>query len=326
MAQILANYPEDVRFVYRHFPLTGTPEQPFHDKAALSTQAAEAAGLQGKFWEMHDLLFERQNEWAALTVAQFQDWLIARAAELGLDKASFSADLTSEALVKIAQDAWDFAVGVGMQGTPTIFINDMFLPLDYVSVDGLAYVIDSLKTQARVDKELADKQFTFCPPLVIDTAKQYVATLRTEKGDITLRLFPDIAPNAVNSFVFLATNQWFDGVTFHRVLPGFMAQTGDPTGTGFGNAGYMFALETSPDLKFDRAGLLAMANSGGSESNGSQFFITYGPAAHLDGQFTIFGEVISGLDVLEKITPRDPDADPNLPPGDVILSITIEEK
>ena len=110
--------------------------------------------------------------------------------------------------------------------------------------------------------------------------KQYIATIHTEKGDIVIQLFPDKAPLAVNSFVFLARQGWFDGVTFHRVIPGFAAQAGDPSGTGKGNPGYFFNNEIS-DLKFDKPGMVGMANSG-PDTNGSQFFITFAPAAHLE--------------------------------------------
>jgi len=106
--------------------------------------------------------------------------------------------------------------------------------------------------------------------MVIDPLKQYIATIKTEKGDIVVELIPDVAPMTVNSFVFLAGEGWFDNVTFHRVLPGFMAQGGDPSGSGMGGPGYAFKNEISPDLSFDREGLLAMANSG-PDTNGSQF-------------------------------------------------------
>ena len=111
----------------------------------------------------------------------------------------------------------------------------------------------------------------------------------------------------------------------HRVLPGFVAQTGDPTGTGYGGPGYRFSIEASSDIKFDKAGLVAMANSG-PESNGSQFFITYSAAPNLDGAYSIFGEVSEGMDIVEKLTPRDPQPGVDLPPGDILLNITIEKQ
>jgi cyclophilin family peptidyl-prolyl cis-trans isomerase len=171
---------------------------------------------------------------------------------------------------------------------------------------------------------LADRQFTQCPPMTIDQTKQYVATLHTSKGDIVIELYADKAPIAVNSFIFLAKNGWFDGVTFHRVIPGFVAQAGDPSGTGYGTPGYYYRNEISPDLKFDGPGVVAMANAG-ADSNGSQFFITYSAQPTLDGGYTIFGHVIQGMDVATNLTPRDPSQSADLPPGDKIISVTIEE-
>jgi len=311
LAQLEKDYPQDVRVVYRHFPLLS-----IHDKAALATQAAEAAGAQGEFWAMHDLLFERQSEWATLPVEEFQKWLIEQAAGLNLDGDQFQADLLSDATVAIAQDAWDSGVAANLPGTPFILVNGRYYsgPRDYWNLEAIVKMT-----------MLEGRQFTECPPITIDSAKQYTATLKTEKGDIVLEFYPDVAPMAVNSFIFLARNGWFDGVTFHRVLPGFVAQAGDPTGTGFGGPGYAFDNEVSPDLKFDQAGVLGMANAGPG-SNGSQFFITLGPTPHLDGGYTIFGRVIEGLDVVNSLTERNPEQNANLPPGDKILSVSIEER
>jgi len=311
LAQLEKDYPQDVRVVYRHFPLLS-----LHDKAALATQASEAAGAQGEFWVMHDLLFERQSEWVELPVGEFQTWLIEQAAGLNLDGDQFQVDLLSEATVVIAQDAWDKGVAASLPGTPFLLVNGRYYggPRDYWSLEA---IIKMTKLESR--------QFTECPPMTIDSAKQYTATLQTEKGDIVLELYPDVAPMAVNSFIFLARNGWFDGVTFHRVLPGFVAQAGDPTGTGFGGPGYAFDNEVSPDLNFDQPGVLGMANAGPG-SNGSQFFITLGPTPHLDGGYTIFGRVIEGMDVVSSLTERNPEQNANLPPGDKILSVSIEER
>lgn len=120
LAQLLVNFPNDVRIVYRHFPLLS-----IHNKAALATQASEAAGLQGKFWEMHDLLFARQAEWSSpeLSVEQFEAWLVERAGELGLDVETFKTDLTSPELVAFAQEAWNQGQQIGLPGTPFLLIN-----------------------------------------------------------------------------------------------------------------------------------------------------------------------------------------------------------
>ena len=167
------------------------------------------------------------------------------------------------------------------------------------------------------------KQYDSAPPMTIDTSKQYLATVKLAKGgEFVIELYPKQAPITVNSFVFLAREGYFDGVTFHRVLPNFMAQTGDPTGTGGGGPGYEFVNEDS-ELTFDKAGVVAMANAG-RDTNGSQFFITFGPVERLNGGYTIFGQVISGMDIVNGITLRNPETNPTFT-GDVIESITITE-
>jgi cyclophilin family peptidyl-prolyl cis-trans isomerase len=310
LARLAEEYPEDVRIVYRHFPLTS-----IHDKAALSAQAAEAAGVQNKFWEMHDLLFARQNEWKGMQLPDFKDWLLRQAATLGLDPDQFKQDLDNPTIIKKVQDAWD-TNSQFMPGTPYLILNGE-------PYDTAQFSYQNLKAVVALTL-LADRQFTECPPMEIDPARQYTAEIQTEKGTITLELFPDLAPLAVNNFVFLARQGWYDGITFHRVIPGFMAQGGDPTGTGFGGPGYAFDNEIG-SLTFDQPGLLAMANAGPG-SNGSQFFITYAPVERLNGGYTIFGKVISGMDILSLLTPRNPAQNPDAPAGDKIITIKITEK
>lgn len=170
----------------------------------------------------------------------------------------------------------------------------------------------------------SNKQYDAPPAMTIDVNKQYLATFKMAKGgEFVAKLFVDKAPITVNNFVFLAREGFYDGTTFHRVLDGFMAQGGDPTGTGMGGPGYQFEDEFS-DLTFDKPGLLAMANSG-PNTNGSQFFITYAPTPHLNGKHTIFGEVIEGMDLVNSITRRDPEQNPDFQ-GDVIETITITEE
>lgn len=167
-------------------------------------------------------------------------------------------------------------------------------------------------------------QYDAPPPMTIDTDNEYYATVKMAKdGEFVIQLYPDKAPITVNNFVFLAREGYFDGTTFHRVLEDFMAQGGDPTGTGSGGPGYEFVNEDS-DLTFDQAGVVAMANAG-RDTNGSQFFITFGPQEYLNGGYTIFGQVVDGMDVVNGITRRDPQRNPDFA-GDAILSISIEEK
>ncbi|MBW8010394.1 MAG: thioredoxin domain-containing protein [Chloroflexi bacterium] len=308
LAQLTGDFPDDVRLVFRHYPLIT-----IHDNAAFAVQAAEAAGLQGEFWAMHDILYTKQAEWTELSMSDFESWLLTEAEALELDVELFASDLVSDELAAKAQLAWETNLEAGLPGTPIILLNGWPYdgPDDYTSFAFIAsvYAIEKL-------------QFSSCPEMSIDPLKQYIATLHTEKGDIVIELFPEIAPRAVNSFIFLAENDWYDNVTFHRVLEGFMAQSGDPSGTGVGGPGYLFDIETSPEVTFDRPGLFAMANAGPG-SNGSQFFITFSATPHLNGQFTIFGEVISGMDVVYSLTLRNPQV-PDQPAGDLILDVSIE--
>ena len=144
------------------------------------------------------------------------------------------------------------------------------------------------------------------PPMTLDTSKNYSAIIKTENGDMTLRLFAEESPVTVNNFIYLARQGYFDGLTFHRVIQDFMAQGGDPTGLGSGGPGYLFEDETDNGLVFDRPGIMAMANSGPA-TNGSQFFITYVPTPHLNGLHTIFGEIIAGEAALNDLTLVAPD-------------------
>ncbi len=166
------------------------------------------------------------------------------------------------------------------------------------------------------------KKYDAAPPLTIDQNKKYFATIKMDIGDIRLELFPKDAPQSVNSFVFLARDGYYDGVTFHRVVEGFVAQAGDPTGTGSGGPGY-----TIPDEVNSRKfleGTLGMAKTSAPNSAGSQWFIDYSPQPSLDGGYTVFGQLVSGRDVLDKIKLRNPASATT--PGTVINTIAIEEQ
>ncbi len=160
------------------------------------------------------------------------------------------------------------------------------------------------------------------PDMTIDPAVAYYALFKTEKGDMRVRLFAEEAPATVNNFVFLARDGFYNDTHFHRVLENFMAQGGDPTGSGAGGPGYQFQDEIVASLQFDRAGLLAMANAG-PNTNGSQFFITFAETPWLNGNHTIFGEVVEGMEVLMSISLRDPAAADS--PGDLLMTVEIEE-
>ena len=309
--QLLKEHPEDVRVVSRVFPLIAV-----NDKAALAAQAAEAAAEQDKFWEVHNLLYAQQANWVNLSVQDFEQWLTAQASTLGMDLDLFKSDLKREDIVARIQEAWEAGQAMGLPGTPLVLINGQIYggPRDYNSLNDIVQLV-----------LLGKRQFASCPPLTVQANRQYLATLHTEKGDVVLQLFPDKAPITVNSFLFLARNGWYDNITFHRVLPDLFAQTGDPSGTGKGNPGYYIITEIDPSLKFLGPGMVAMVNSG-PDTSGSQFFITYGATTQYNGQYTIFGQVLRGMEVLNALTPRDAQPGTNTPPGDKLISITIEEK
>ncbi len=302
---------DNIRFVFRPLPLIGILDK--SDKAII---AAIAADDQDKFWSMYDLLFVKHAEWSTLTPDQFNAWVVREAVKVDIDGDQLQAAINAPETTTRMMSMYDAAKQLNIPAVPLVLINGTLQQsyvLDYQNMNDTIGLI-----------ALGQKQFTECPPFNIDITKQYIATIKTEKGDIVIQLLPDKAPLAVNSFLFLARQGWYDGVTFHRVIPGFAAQAGDPSGTGRGNPGYFFNNEIT-DLKFDKPGMVGMANSG-PDTNGSQFFITFSPASHLDGSYTIFGQVLSGLDVVENLTPRDPAQGGALPAGDKIISVIIEEK
>ena len=310
-------YPKDVRLVYRHFPLTE-----IHDKAQISAEAAEAAGVQGKFWEMHDILFEMHDSWQELSVDDFRSKLDEYARQIGLDVEQFDSDLKAGKFTAKVQAARDFAQAIGLGGTPFILVNESVWPdflsyLDYKQLDGVVkfFVYDTY------------------PDMTIDADKQYTADIVTDKGTVQIELYPKAAPLAVNSFVYLARQGFYDGVPFQRVIDKFVAQAGDPTGSGAVGVGYTFKTETSPDLKYDGPGWVGVARRNDIDTNGSQFFITRTGISQdqmdtlNNGPYTIFGRVLAGQDVVDGLTVRDPqDANAAAIQPSLVQSITIEEK
>ncbi|HEY2955570.1 MAG TPA: peptidylprolyl isomerase [Candidatus Eisenbacteria bacterium] len=181
--------------------------------------------------------------------------------------------------------------------------------------DGAMQQIESMIASAKVDTKKPrwrtalsiptaapiDSAHKYMPtPVKFDSTHRYYARMVTNMGPILIRFMPEVAPMHVTSFIYLSKLGFYDGLTFHRVIPGFMAQGGCPLGTGTGGPGYKFAGEFSPSVKHDRPGLLSMANAGPG-TDGSQFFLTFVPTMFLDGKHTIFGEVVEGMDVLKKL-------------------------
>jgi peptidyl-prolyl cis-trans isomerase B (cyclophilin B) len=158
------------------------------------------------------------------------------------------------------------------------------------------------------------RRYASYPDMVIDPAKTYTATVKTNRGDIEVDLFAAETPKTVNNFVFLARDGFYDGLTFHRVIADFVAQGGCPLGTGAGGPGYKFEDETRGNPHRHEAGSLSMANAG-PNTNGSQFFICHKPQSHLDGKHTVFGKVRKGMDVVLR-----------LEQGDFMDKVTISER
>jgi cyclophilin family peptidyl-prolyl cis-trans isomerase/protein-disulfide isomerase len=316
MDSLLAKFPKDFRLVYRQFPLN------IHDKSLYSSQVAEAAGLQGKFWEMHDLLMNKQAEWSTLTGADFATWVTSNAKTIsGLDVTKLAKDTISQAVVAKVKAAQDNATQIGIDQTPYLILNGRAYG-GQPDESTIGQIIDLFKS---VNTTIGPIRAPACPQVTVDAKKSYTATVTTSKGDITIQLYADKAPLAVNSFVYLARRGWFNNVPFHRVIADFVAQTGDPSGTGLGNPGYEFNNEIT-DLKFDKAGVVGMANAG-PNTNGSQWFITFGALPELDGNYPVFGQVTNGMDVVKQLTERDPQiGDNTAPQADTIIKVTIDEK
>jgi cyclophilin family peptidyl-prolyl cis-trans isomerase len=313
LADLLGVYdrhPEEVQIVFRHFPVL-----PQYDKDSLAGQAVEAAGRQGLFWEMVRHLTMSYPEWSVLPPEGFRQWLTEQAPALGLDPAAFAADLDGGRFAPLMVEAFQEASGAGIPGVPTIFLDGVPVRLSLTPLN--------LESAVRLEL-LAQQQFETPPPMAIDPAHGYTAYLELKQGEVVIQLLPESAPQAVNSFVFLARQGWFDGMTLFRVEPGALVESGDPSETGFGDAGYHLPDEIDSRWTFDKAGMVALS-SAGPGSGGSRFFINLEPLPALNGSRTIFGRVIEGLDLLRDLPARDPALDMLSPGATTVRHVRIEE-
>jgi protein-disulfide isomerase/cyclophilin family peptidyl-prolyl cis-trans isomerase len=295
----------NVRLVYRHFPLD------FHALAQITAEASEAAGAQGKFWEMHDLLFDNTQEWSGLSIDDIRPKLSEYAETLNLDVAQFDKDLDEGVYTAKVTAQYEESRDLGLPGTPTFLYNGVLYPSDIgLSYQGLEAFKSILENQ--------DTLFYAEPPAQTVMAEdQYQAILKTSKGDVTVNLLAKSAPTHVNNFVFLSQESWYNGAEFFFVRDNFVAVTGDPTNSTVGYPGYYCQGEEQG--VFDRAGLLGMLSNG-------QFFITLGAdAAQLTGQFALIGQVTEGLALLEDLS-RVVVGDPSSPQPDILQSIEISQK
>jgi len=305
-------YGDDIRYAYRHFTLS------FHDKATLAAEAAEAAGAQGKFFEMHDLLFARQQEWSELAPADFETRLVEYADELGLDTERFSQELTDHVHLERVQAQAQEATNAQLSGTPSYIINGIEYPVNDIGLSG-AQVVAFIQLL-----QWLPNQYTQAPPTVIKSGQTYVATIETSKGDVEVELFPDAAPVNVNNFVFLAEEGYYDGLSFFYVDPASAAYTGDPTGMGWGLPfpGYICSGEISSEHTFDEPGMLAFYTPA-ENRNSNLIFITTAALPDYNGHFTIIGHVTKGLDVVQSLTATTP-TDGATP--DTVKTIRIETR
>ena len=255
-----AAHPDEVRYVYRHFPLS------FHEKAPMSAYAADAAGKQGLFFEAERWLYETQSDWTYLeSLEEFDAWLRENIQTVlpNLDYEKWTADYESEEVRAVVDASFDKVNATGLiSGTPTFFAN--FYQTSYEPAV-LEQYIDLFKMQKNYR--------TSCPVMALEEGKEYRAVLHTTEGDVVIDLFEEEAPNLVSSFMALAADGFYNGNTFHNVVEGFIAQTGDPSATGVGLAGYYLEDENLNNGGFNEPGAVAMANTG-EDKNSSQFFLT----------------------------------------------------
>ncbi len=260
------SHPEDVRYVYRHFPLS------FHEKAPMAAYAADAAGKQGLFFEAEEFIYAQKNEWTALEdLDAFDAWLKENIASVSdaLDYEQWEADYESAEIRETVDGAFDKVVATNLiGGTPTFFAN-FYSVTNYSALEDYLNVF---KNQANYRGE--------CPTLAVEEGKEYRAVLNTSDGEIIINLLADKAPNLVSNFIELAQAGWYNGNMFRNVVPGFTAQTGDPSNTGTAIAGYTLADENLNSGAFNEPGAVFMANTG-ANTNSCQFVITGDAAAYL---------------------------------------------
>lgn len=305
---------DTVRLVFRHFPLSQ-----IHDKATIASRGVEAAGLQGKFWEMHDLLYDKQKDWESKPAAEITATLKTYADELKLDAAKFEQDLASEAVAARVQRDVDSGTAANVTGTPGLFVDGRPAPVDVFSQPDVAQQLKTYgETRAKETVNLSAKSFSFPQPESVTSAdSKYIMTVKTSKGDIVAELDPSLAPLNVNSTVFLAQQGYFDGspiVLNDQQLGAVLV--GNPTAAG--NPGYECDIEAKAGT-MTKPGIVALFNNG--ERSSAQFIFTYTPTQELDGRFSVIGQITSGLDIVKTLAATEGETK-----GDTVTTVTVEEK
>ena len=304
---------DTVRMVFRHFPLAS-----IHDKAQISAQAVEAAGMQGKFWEMHDLLYAKQAEWSSIPVTDVVSTFSGYAKSLSLDTARFETDIKSKAVTdRIAEDV-KTADKLQLNATPTMFLNGREINPSAFTQPDIAAQIRSFAENLPAPAANAVKINIAKPDQVVDQNATYQLSIKTTRGDIQAELDPKLAPVNVNSVVYLAQKGYYNNSPVAQNVSGLgLVLFGDPSAAG--NPGYSCGMEAPKPGAFSAAGVVALLFDG--KANTAQFFMTYSPTKQLESQYTVIGKVTAGLDVLKTLT-----AYGKTNPGDKITSVTVTKK
>lgn len=288
---LVTRHPLDVRYIFRSLSDT-RPE----NSGYLAAMAAEAAGKQNAFWEMHTALLSRQTEWAFLNPTQFTEWLLLTANEIGLDADQLLLDLEDEELITRHQQQVHQAVTAGIVFSPVVFMNNTHL--------SISPNLDELEAMFQFEL-LKARQFDTYPLQIIDLDSSYRARIQLSSGELLVYLYSDTAPLAVNNFVFLAEQGWYDQNPIYYVQPDRWIETGDPTGTGLAGPGYSYITELSPLRNFNGIGIIGLVASG-PDANGSRFFITLQPEPQFNESHTVLGKVIAGMEYLQGLSARTP--------------------
>lgn len=306
---VMRRHPEQVTYYFRLYPLLGV-----HEKSAQAAAGFISAQRAGKAIDMHNLLFSEQAQWAEMTPAEFRQWLLEKAAELGLDQDDFADGMNAPMTLTAIQDAFSQAQQSAVPGVPFLIINNQPFLLDWTEVNLEASIRLAL---------LAEKQLPNAPEVKEPSELPVFGQFEFRQGIVKFQLFPQAAPVAVTNFVYLAERGWYSDTGIYQVRPGSFVMGGDPSGTGLGNAGYFFEVETDPAYRFEQPGIIALDNDGPA-SNSSRFLITLEPRLDLDGAYTIIGRVTEGLALLQDLPARDPLVDLLTPPGAILERISFD--
>ena len=307
-----------VRLIFRHYPLNS-----IHDKAQITAQALEAAGIQGKFWEMHDLLYDKQAEWSTIPVTDIIGTLKSYAQVLKLDTAKFESDIKSDlVLARVKQDV-TASESLQLTETPSMFLNGRQINPGAFSQPDIALQIQSFAKGLPVPVAGATQLNLAKPEQIVDMSSVYKLAIKTTQGDIQIELDPKLAPVNVNSILFLVEKGYYTNAPIVQNVQNMgIVLFGDPTQAG--NPGYSCGIEKASATAFSNAGVVAVLNDG--RTNTSQVFMTYSATEQLNSQYSVIGRVTTGLEVLRSLRASVVTTETNtVTPGDKIISVTVSK-